>query len=84
MNEFERAAWEKRENSTDHPPRRALDACLDDIERGKVTPIQVVVMIVEKAEDGSEAVSTYQAGQHGTLGILGCLYRATAQMERGE
>lgn len=76
MNEFERKAWETREDSTAHPPKRALDACLHDIERGEIKPIQAVVVIVQRHDDGDISVSTYQAGEQDTLGIVGALHRA--------
>lgn len=83
MNEFERKAWETREQSTAHPPKRALEAAIYDIERGEIKPIQSVVVIVQRHEDGDISVSTYQAGEYDTLGIVGALARAGRILDQG-
>jgi len=85
VNEFERAAWEKRQASTEHPPSRALAAALDDI--GKANPdepvIQAVVVLTTRHKDGDVSVSTYQAGQYDTFGIIGSLSRAIRILDEG-
>lgn len=84
MNEFERKAWDSREGSTSHPPKRALDACLDDIAKGVIKPIQVCIVVTQRHDDGDVSVSTYQAGEYDTHGIVGTLFKAQHILTRGE
>lgn len=77
MDDLERKRWENSDSAEQHPPRRALLAVADDIEKGRLMKVKhVLVVVVEETEDGSDLVSIVQAGELTTLAAEGALFRA--------
>lgn len=79
MDDVAQAAWRKRKDPNDHPPRRALDVALKDLEDGKLKPKHVIVVYCYEEEDGG-GTGWYQSGTLDHYGALGLLTRAAQVM----
>lgn len=76
LSEFERCAWDNRNDSNQHKPEMACRVVVDDIEHGlKVRHIAVVVV---EDVDGADCIHLYQAGDMSELAVEGALSRAIA------
>lgn len=79
MSDFAAKRWEKKTSPNEHEPREALEACLRDIDSGKLDPKHIIVVYCKKPENNEEdgATGFYQSGKmDGYFGSLGMLTRA--------
>jgi hypothetical protein len=75
VSEFERRAWDTRTDADKNPPALALKIALDDIERGEIDPVHIIVVHVQR-DDKGEWVGYLQAGDLSTFAVEGVLARA--------
>lgn len=81
MDDLERKRWRSEtKDASKHPPRRALLAVADDIERGACDPVRHVLIVCVHEVDGNDVISIVQAGELSTLAAEGALYRASKLM----
>jgi bisphosphoglycerate-independent phosphoglycerate mutase (AlkP superfamily) len=77
LSEFERRAWDNRGRSDNHKPEMACKVVIDDIERETLKNVEhIIVVVVEKTDDGGSLIGTYNAGTLSELAVEGALGRA--------
>jgi hypothetical protein len=76
LSEFERRAWDQRGTSEKHKPEMACKIVLDDIERGELTNVKHIIVVVVQDRDGDDLIGTYHAGTLSELAAEGALGRA--------
>lgn len=78
LSELERRAWNQRGTSEKHKPEMALKVCLDDIERGELSKVKHIAVVVIQDVEGGDLICTYHAGTLSELAVEGALGRAIA------
>lgn len=76
LSEFERKAWLNRGSAEQHKPAMVLKFLLDEIERGNINPVHIIVVSIEREPSGTEFISASQAGDLTELATEGALFRA--------
>lgn len=76
VSEFERKAWERREDANKHAPELAAKIVVDDIERGTLKNVKHVLVVVVEGVDDGELVHLYQAGSLSEFAAEGAMARA--------
>ena len=69
--DFGRAAWDRHPDASAHPPRRAVEIMLEDIDSGRVKPDHVIVCYGYATDDGTGYSGYYQAGSFGYHARIG-------------
>jgi hypothetical protein len=83
ISEFERRAWEKREDADKHPPELAAKVAIDDIERGALKNVKHVIVIAVEDVDGGDKLTLYQAGSLSEYAAEGAMFRAIRVSQDG-
>lgn len=76
ISEFERKAWESREDADKHAPELAAKIVIDDIDRGALKNVKHIIVVVVEGVDDGELVHLYQAGKLSEYAAEGALGRA--------
>jgi hypothetical protein len=76
LSDIERAAWARRTDADKHPPELACKVAIDEIERGVISNVKhIVVIVVRTVDDIGDKIMYYQAGELSEFAIEGVFAR---------